>query len=264
MAQPDEARARRAWWLALAAIVLAGVAIRILVWHTRLVVEDHDSIGYLRQIAALLREGPGRLTHLGSTVTPVFPVLGALFSLPGWGPLAGARLSSLVMSVVLLVASALLGRALLGRRAALLGVVLIAFAPAMVDLGVAVLTEPSYLALVYAGLVPLAIRRPPYPWWVPVTTGLFLGLAFVDRIEGIGFLVAVPQFFSRRDQLHRRVFEVPGVIAASIPFYDLEEFLRVCQCVLRQAKIPVRTWIYFVIVAVMIGTVYLFPFFFNF
>ncbi|HET8649630.1 MAG TPA: hypothetical protein VFL95_06295 [Gemmatimonadales bacterium] len=192
MAHANEGRDSRAWWLALAVIVLAGVAIRIMVWHTRLVVEDHDSIGYLRQIAAILREGPSRLTHMGTTTTPVFPVLGALFSLPGWGPLVGARLSSLVMSVVLLVASGLLGRAWLGARAALFGVALIAFAPALVDVGVAVLSEPSYLALVYAGLVPLAIRRQPYPWWVPVVTGLCLGLAFVDRIEGIGFLAAVP------------------------------------------------------------------------
>lgn len=156
------------------------------------VVEDHDSVGYLSEIATYLSRDLSHILNLGIDSTPVFPALGALFALPGWGAELGARLSSVFASLVLLVAFIAIGRRLVGWRATLAGLVLLTFCPALIGLSISVLTEPSYIATVYAGLALYWIWVADPRCWRGFVLGLVFGLAFINRIEGILFLAAVP------------------------------------------------------------------------
>ena len=144
------------------------------------------------------------------------------------------------MSVVLLVAAGLIARPLLGERAALFGTALIALSPVLASLGVSVLTEPSYLALVYAGLVPLATGRPPYRWWVPVWVGVFFGLAFIDRIEGIAFLLAIPLITLAWHFLWRRRPSI-GATAARVAAFALVFLLVIAPQLLAVRRAEGRT-----------------------
>jgi len=187
-------RASSTPWVPLLIVGTVYLVLRLSALAHAVVVEDHDSVGYLNEIQTYLSRDLSRILNLGVDSTPVFPALGALFSLPGWGPELGARLSSVFASLVLLVAFSVIGQRLVGWGATLAGLVLLTFCPVLVGLSISILTEPSYIATVYVGLALFWLWADDPRSWRGFVLGLVFGLGFINRIEGVLFLVAIPVF----------------------------------------------------------------------
>jgi hypothetical protein len=172
--------------------VAAYFVIRIFAWRQTTLLEDHDSISYLESIKVFLTGDFQRIFHLSPDTAPLYPLGGALFSLPGWSVETGARLCSLVSSLVLAISLILIGQRFLSPTVIGLGLLALAFNPSMIPLSFSVLTEPIFIAVAYVGLW-LFWRQYQHPTKSQgVLLGVVFGLSFLARTEGIIFLAVVP------------------------------------------------------------------------
>jgi hypothetical protein len=188
----------RASWLggrtAFAGIFLLYLVVRLLVWRAAGVVEDHGSISQLYHAKAFVSRDLGQILGLEPDTTPFYPITVALFSLPGWSLETAARLCSLAFSLLLFFAVLQIGRRIAGAPATAAGLLLLSLNPVLAKLAPAILTEPSYIATVYVGLW-LFWRQYQRP--TPAAAaglGIVFGLAFLNRIEAVLFLGAIPVF----------------------------------------------------------------------
>ena len=172
--------------------VVLYIGLRVLALVLAPQLEDDDSTGYLIN-AAILRAGPAY--HLPSPdFTPFYPASIDLVGLTGIDLTLAARLVSLAFNLLLLVAVIGIGRRIASPMGTALGVLFLAISPSLVPLSVSVLSEPSYVGTVFLGLW-LFLRqadRPRVAWGAAL--GLIFGLAFLNRIEGLLFLGAIPVF----------------------------------------------------------------------
>ena len=166
--------------------------VRVLAWRNTVLLEDHDSVKYLHDVRTFLSLDLEQILRLGPDTTPLYPILGAIFSLPGWPVEIGARLASLVLSAALFWAVAGLARQLTSRTTALVALLLLTFSPPLIHLSIAVLTEPTYMAIVYIGLWLVWIRRVHLSTRTATLLGVVFALSFLTRTEGIVYLAAVP------------------------------------------------------------------------
>ena len=179
-------------------VLWCGVAIyvglRVLALVLAPQLEDDDSTGYLINAAILRLGGANGIQIPSPDFTPFYPASIVLVGLAGIDLALAARLVSLAFSVLLLVAVIGIGRRIASPMGTALGVLLLAISPSLVPLSVSVLSEPSYVGTVYLGLW-LFLRqvdRPRVAWGAAL--GLIFGLAFLNRIEGLLFLGAIPVF----------------------------------------------------------------------
>ncbi|HEX5385188.1 MAG TPA: hypothetical protein VFW66_00660 [Gemmatimonadales bacterium] len=178
---------------AVAAIFAVFVLLRIVAWHRTVLLEDSDSVGLVNQAKLWLTMDPATiLAGLNPDNTPFVPVLIGLVHLLGVPLLAAGRVVSFAFSLLLFGAVLGIGVYMGGRRAAVAAVVLLACSATLVPLSFAVLTEPAYIATVYLGLC-LFLRqyRRPTPGWA-ILLGAVFALAFLNRTEGLLFLLTVP------------------------------------------------------------------------
>jgi len=191
--QPEGRPATVAFGLLVGTALVAYVAVRIAAWRHTVLFEDTDSVGLLNQTKVWLTADPAViLRDLNPDNTPFVPVLTALLSLGGWPLDFAARMVSFLFSFVLF--AGVLGLALRfdGRRAAVVALVMLACSSALVPFSFALLTEPSYVATVYAGLF-LFFRqhREPRLSWA-AALGVLFAVAFLNRTEGLLFLASIP------------------------------------------------------------------------
>lgn len=183
--------AYQAWMLCGLALGVY-LLVRLIVWNNTTLLEDHDGVSYLESIKVFLTFDANQIWRLSPDTMPLYPLFGALFSLPGWSVETGARLCSLVFSVGLIFALIGIGQRFASATTIGLGIVIIAFNPSLIPLSCSVLTEPIFIAVVYLGLW-LYWRQHENPAKAPgVWLGLLFGMSFLARTEGIIFLVAVP------------------------------------------------------------------------
>jgi 4-amino-4-deoxy-L-arabinose transferase-like glycosyltransferase len=180
------------------------VLVRVLAWQNTVLLEDSDSVRYLYNIKAFLSFELERINALNADTTPFYPIVGALFSLPGWSVETGARLASFVFSCVLFAALVGIGRQLAGIAAIGVGLLLVAFNPHLISLSFAVLTEPSYVATLYVGLWLFwrQFREPKL--WGAALLGIIFALAFLNRLEGLVYLAFIPLMQGLYLLWHRR------------------------------------------------------------
>lgn len=178
--------------LYLLGVFVAYVSLRLLAWRRTVLLEDHDSVGYLRDIRMFLAHGIDGFRQLDVDGSLIYPFIGALFSLPGWSNETGARLVSLLSACLLFFVLIGIGRRFAQPAAILAGLVLLAFNPELISLSFAVLTEPLYTATVYLGfwLLWLQLERPRL--WGADLVGVVFALAFLNRVEGLLFLAFAP------------------------------------------------------------------------
>jgi hypothetical protein len=181
---------------AAAVTLWCGVAIyiglRVLTLVLAPQLEDDDSTGYLIN-AAVLHAGPAYKMP-SPDFTPFYPASIVLAGMTGIDQVLAARLVSFAFSLLLLVAVIGIGRRIASPMGVSLGVLLLAISPALVPLSVSVLSEPSYIGTVFLGLWLFwrQVDRPRVAWGAAL--GLIFGLAFLNRIEGLLFLGAIPVF----------------------------------------------------------------------
>ena len=188
----DENKLTRHQVLAVIAIAIAFIALRIGGLLNNPQLEDHDSIAYIGHAKIFLTGILPEIWGMSPDSTPAYPVLMALFgSLVGDLELGG-RLVSLLASLTMLYCLFLLTKRVSGGWAAVVAVALITFNPNYIRWSYSVLTEPLYMALVFAGITLFFKGFPRFSSVNAALVGLLFGLSFLTRLEGILFLAAIP------------------------------------------------------------------------
>jgi len=167
---------------------------RIALLQRVVLLEDMDSISYLRTIKVFLSMNFNHIYNLDPDSSIFYPALGALFSLPGWSVETGARLASLFAQCVLFFSIMVIGLRIGTRSDVILGLLLFTFTPALLELSVSVLTEPTYVALIYLALFLLWSQFSNPKLWMAAVIGSLVGIAFLTRLEGIIYLGVFPVF----------------------------------------------------------------------
>lgn len=170
------------------------VLLRALAWSNTYLFEDHDSILYLQQIEAYLTFDPAVIHRLSPDSTPFYPFIGALASLPGWSVETGARLASLLFSMLLFVAAAGILRGVATPLAGALSLAVLAVSPYLITFSISILSEPAYVAVIYLGLWYFLARHARDSLKDAAILGVIFGLSFLNRLEGLLFLPLIPAF----------------------------------------------------------------------
>lgn len=183
----------RTWWVI--GIFAIYAVVRLLAWKNTVLLEDTDSTSYLGYIRFFLSGLEfSKIVALDPDFSPVYPVFATLFSLPGWSPETGARLCSYVFTLGLFWAVWGVGRRIANDLELALGLLLLALSPTLISLAPAVLTEPSYIAMVYGGLWLFLWQYKTPTLGKAALLGVVFGLSFLNRLEGLIFLAVIPFF----------------------------------------------------------------------
>jgi 4-amino-4-deoxy-L-arabinose transferase-like glycosyltransferase len=183
------ARSRIDW--ILVTLLLAALALRLIWMLTGPQVMENEGGVYTRIAENLLR-GRGFESIYGTPETMytlMLPLLIAASKLIFVNSDVAARMVAVVVGTSLVAPVYLLSRQLYGRTAAAFGGALVAVSPMLIGFSVAVYTETPYMLFVmtgsYFGLRALGFTGTRHY----VLAGLFWGLAYVTRPEGIAYLL---------------------------------------------------------------------------
>lgn len=168
--------------------------VRCLACKNTILLEDTDSLFYLNNIKEFLSFDLQNIINLDADSTPFYPFFGALFSLPGWSVETGARLTSLFFSSVLYLSIIGIGKRIGRPLEVSLGLLILTFSPVLISLSFSVLTEPSYIAMIYLGFWFFWTQYKNPRFWKAGLLGVIFGLSFLNRIEGILCLAIIPLF----------------------------------------------------------------------
>ena len=175
-------------------ILLLGIfvvycSLRIISWSNATTFEDHDSVSYLQTAKYIEHHQWEKLNPMN---TFFYSALIAAFHQFNIKYEISARLISLIFSIVLFFSFYYWGKKITSSKGVLLGLLLLSLNPFLINLSIAVLTEPSYIGLVYSGLFLFGyfIKRDKIS--IAFLCGLIFGLSFTDRTEGIIFILFIP------------------------------------------------------------------------
>jgi hypothetical protein len=176
-------------WLWVFLIFTLFLFLRIFCWLHVYKVEDIDSIWYLNIARNIKRH---HWSSIGPSDTLFYPALIVLFAFLGLKLQSAARVVSLLSSIILFFSIYFLGKKIAGLKSTLTGLIIFSLSPFLINFSVSILSEPSYVALVFIGffLFRYFIEKPKLS--IALLIGLVYGLSFVDRTEGIIFLVFIP------------------------------------------------------------------------
>src|SRR5437016_3434282 len=181
----------KATWMFLA-IFLIYVVLRCFAWSHTSALEDNDSIGFILQIKQLLTFDLRTILNVEADRTFFYPFWAALCSLPGWSVETGARLCSILFSMVLFLALLKMGLHLAPAGDVAKGLWIVSISPVLIPFSFSVLSEPSYVATVYLGLaIFLTQVHDPKPWKAGVLGAIF-GSGFLNRTEGLLYIAVIP------------------------------------------------------------------------
>jgi 4-amino-4-deoxy-L-arabinose transferase-like glycosyltransferase len=232
----DDRRADRRWLLALVAIALVGLGIRVgyvVGWHAL------DSVGgdayYYHHGANLLAEGHGFVHPFawddgvkvpGADHPPGYIVLLAVPSLLGFDGIRAHQITSCLIGAGTIVLIGLVGRRLAGRRAGLLAAGFAAIYPNMWLNDGALMSETLalFLGVVVVFAAYRAWDKPSWPRFAVL--GLSLGLASLARAEAVMLLVLllvplalwVPGLVGWRPRLGRAGLAAVVAVAVMAPW----------------------------------------------
>ena len=175
--------------LALGAILLAGFAIRLLLFIQPYTINP-DGVLYIQQAQALALHDFKAVTACGLTFVSTYPLLVAMAHglVHDW--LFSARLISLIFGTLTLVPIFLTANLFFNRRISSVVCLVYAMIPAMVTGSVAVIRDPTCWFFMTTGIyLVLAATREERPAWLMVTGSFAFILAMLTRIE-TGILLA--------------------------------------------------------------------------
>ncbi|MEE9430501.1 MAG: glycosyltransferase family 39 protein, partial [Melioribacteraceae bacterium] len=175
-------------------ITILGIftILRLLSWSNLTVLEDHDSIQYLKLISFFKNFTFEGLLNLGADDLILYPFFGAIISWFGFSIEFSARLATFISTLILFYFVYAIGKEIWDKKVALVGVLLFAINPFLISFSYAVLTEPTYITIVYYGVL-LFLKYISAPKIKSaVVLGIIFGLSFIARTEGIIFIVAIP------------------------------------------------------------------------
>ncbi len=166
--------------------------LRLVAWNNTVLLEDTDSLGYMRWIKVFMTFDIGRIIDIDPDFTPFYLFFSSLFSLVAPSIEIGARLTSLAFSLLLFFSILGIGRLIAKPCEITPGLLLLSFSSALIPLSFAILTEPSYIATVYLGLWLFWMQYKNPTVGSGILLGIVFGLSFLNRIEGIIYLAVIP------------------------------------------------------------------------
>ena len=181
-------------WLLYIGILLIFIIIRAYAWSNVKVLEDHDSAHYLSLIRTFQNFDLKEIWNLSPDDTFFYPVFETIFSLPGWSLEFSARLCSFIFTIGTFFLIIAIGEKIASIKAVLVALILFTFNPFFIPFSFGVLTEPSYLATLYLGIY-IYLKKYKNPSIInAIVLGIIFALTFLNRTEGILFLVIIPVF----------------------------------------------------------------------
>lgn len=185
---------KRSDWIFCSLILALFVGLRLFSWSQVVVVEDHDSIAYVREGETYRDLDFEGIWNLSPDSNPVMPVLGAVFSVfTGGDVLSGFRVVSFFCSVATFFILIALGRRLgLSALAINTGLLFFAINPFFVKFSFSALSEPIYLAVTSIGVLLLLRNLDRVRHLDAVLLALVFGVAFLTRTEGLLYLGVIP------------------------------------------------------------------------
>jgi 4-amino-4-deoxy-L-arabinose transferase-like glycosyltransferase len=183
----DTEQFRRAFRIALTLAVLA--LILRLVWGGFVATTVENEGSYYARVGQNLAHGRGYLgireQGLQLIYPPLFPLLIAAQNFIGVpADIAGRLISALAGAAFVLIAFFLAYR-LYGIRVARIAAIIAAIHPLLVVFGAAVLTEMTYLALIWAGVYFVFRTHDQEKFSPALTAGILFGLAYLTRPEAM-------------------------------------------------------------------------------
>jgi len=177
--------------LLLICVALYAV-LRVVAWNNAVILDDHDSTFYLKNINAYRSFEFQIINALSAYSTPFYPLLSAILTLFGLSIEFSARLVSFIFSFLLFFAFYGIGKKVTGSTETLVGLFILALSPALLPISFAILTEQSYLATIYIGLFLFLFQLGKSNLKWSAILGFVFGLAFLNRTEGILFIAVMP------------------------------------------------------------------------
>lgn len=168
------------------------IALRLISWSNGPLLEASDAIGLMGTIKHFLALDFHTLFYSSPDYTPFYPAFGAMFGAIAGSVENGARLCSLFFSCIAFVSIIGIGRKIATPFEVTVGLMLLAVNPYLVRFSYSVLTEPSYIGTIYAGfwLFWCKLENPRIRY--AVALGVIFALGFLNRMEGILYLAAIP------------------------------------------------------------------------
>lgn len=169
--------------LNMGVLVLCALLLRILFWDGSKALWG-DAVHYANVAAVLLTPQ----ATLDPVYLSLFSPLVALFHLLGNSLETSTILASLVPGSLLVIPVYLLGERIYGRPAALLAALLIIIHPRLVQFSLMGYTEALYISLLVSSMYLGYVSITGGGTFALVGTGVFLGLTFLTRNEGLAYL----------------------------------------------------------------------------
>jgi 4-amino-4-deoxy-L-arabinose transferase-like glycosyltransferase len=181
-----------AYTITVLGVFVFYITLRLVTWSNVSILEDHGSIGLMREAKLFLSLDWQSIIALKPESNLFYPFFVAIFSTITGSVEVGARLCSLFFSSILFFSIYAIGRRFEEPYAVVIGLILLATNAVLVRLSYSILTEPSYIALVYVGywIFLTQYKKPRYN--LAILLGIVYGLSFLDRFEGILYLAAIP------------------------------------------------------------------------
>jgi hypothetical protein len=173
-------------------IFLIYVILRCFAWSNTSALEDNDSIGFILQIKQLLTFDLHTILNVEADRTFFYPFWAALCSLPGWSVETGARLCSMLFSIVLFLALLKIGLHLAPAGDVAKGLWIVSISPVLIPFSFSVLSVPSYVATIYLGLAIFLTQVHDPKVWKAGALGVIFGSGFLNRTEGALYIAVIP------------------------------------------------------------------------
>lgn len=173
-------------------IFIIFIILRIIALLNVNVLEDHDSIHYLMLISNLVDADFNTLFSYNPDNTYLFPFLGIIFYPFTRSIEMSARFVSLSSSILLFFSIFALSIRLTNKKNSLVIIFLLAIHPLLINHSISVMTEPLYISIIYFGFYIFLrfIDKPSYN--LVFVLSIVFALGFLNRTEGIVFLVFIP------------------------------------------------------------------------
>lgn len=181
-------------WFFYLGILLLFILMRAYAWSNIQVLEDHDSVNYLLLIKTFQNFNLNAIWNSSPDDTFFYPVFGTIFAIPAWSLEFSGRLCSFFFTLGVFFLLITIGEKISNVESVVIALLLFTFNPFYISLSLGVLTEPSYIAIIYLGFY-LYLKKYKNPSNSnAIVLGSIFALSFLNRIEGILFLVFIPVF----------------------------------------------------------------------
>lgn len=165
---------------------------RIASWHNEPLFEDHDSVVLMKQALTYRSLDMNKISELDASKTPFYPAFVALLTPSDESVEFGARVTTFLFSLVLFFIFIILGEKYTSPIGVASGLLFLSASPELIRLSFSILTEPSYITTVYLGLAIFLWHCHKPSILKSILLGVVFGAAFLNRVEGILFLVFIP------------------------------------------------------------------------